>query len=193
MLSAWEDVFALSRISIAELDVAAAIIARNPPRWRSDHLLALQSTIREGRIQQVRMEREREEFTAGVSVCRICSSTGRVIVPHPRFVVDGQWQENERGVSITAAVVCSCHCGRRLLDQVLSLSADERKRARVQMPMILADFEKICPDWAEQMRNRELAKLAEIKALNQASAHDKCFGKIKTLAESLGKVFNGLR
>lgn len=179
MLDAWEGVFEAQRVTAAELDAAARVVAQNAPRWRSEHLTALQGAIRAARLADVRKQREVDDAEADSTRCVLCSWVGRVIVPHPNFLdADGEWLPTKSGTYATAAVICVCSRGKRLIDQVLALSDSEREKARVKVPLQLADYEKRNPDWQGQLLRMERQKLAEARAMSHAEEADKTFGEL---------------
>jgi hypothetical protein len=177
MVQAWEAAFESNRASAAELRAAAETVARAPPRWRSDHLIALQAAIREGRLSAWRQQREQEEAMVEEMRCVLCAWTGWVIVPHPEHIQAGRWVPH-RGDYYTAAVLCICSRGTRILDGILAASEADRKKARVRVPMRLDAVERICPSWQEELKARHRQEMAEHKALAAAEELDRQHGRL---------------
>jgi len=95
------------------------------------------------------------------ATCTLCGDSGYVAVPHPVYVVMGEWTHATHGrTKPTAAVTCCCMAGGRLA------AAQESKR---QPPMTLVEYEARIPrdlwqallDEEWQRIKREAAERAE--------------------------------
>jgi hypothetical protein len=165
MLASWRKFFELAGYTAQELtDAMAHLASTEAPRYRSDHLPAIQLFIRDQR----RRQREREiidsetEWNTGQRVHDICQGTGRVIVPHLCCVVRGQFVEPYSQM----AVMCTCKIGERL--RLSSLDANKYSR-RI---MDLLGYEKLNPFWPEQMEKDDLRRRAKRESQDTANEAD---------------------
>ncbi len=178
MVSAWEDVFEASGFSIQELEGATRIVASSPPKWRSDHLLAIQAAIRDARLRRWKAQQEAMNAANEADQCRLCQGTGWAIVPHPKCYVDGKWSASETGAYYTAAVACRCYRGQVKIDRVLALSNAEREQKRVQLPLSLGQYERTFPQWESEVEQHELSERKRLKATAEARHFDDLYGPI---------------
>ena len=152
-LQSWRRVFNAARYTYIELCEATDWLAANdPPRFLQDHLRALHDCIGRGRAVDYRRA-DVEPDTNGT--CTDCGGTGRVVVPHPRGISNGEWvaiKVARGGQSFyTAAVLCSCKLGRWY-----------GQRGNPDMPMMtLEEYEKINPNWVEQREARWRLQVTE--------------------------------
>jgi hypothetical protein len=179
MLAAWEQVFDVGRVSAGELEAATQAVAQKAPRFRSDHLLALQGAIRDARLANWRAEREREEAMVEEMRCVLCGWTGWVVVPHPGCIEDGVWMPHRGDGYYTAAVLCVCTRGRKILDGLLAAAEEQRGKRKVLMPMRLTDYERRCPHWQAQMEVRAKQVREERNAVARAVELDKAMGPLR--------------
>jgi len=177
MILAWEALFVALRVTCAELIAAAAVVGRNAPKWRSDHLIALQGAIRDARMARHRAELEAEEERQALQPCRWCKGSGWASVPHPRYVHGGEWHPFG-GAFYTAVVACSCGKGRKIMDGILSIDTEVRRKKGIKVPLALEDYSRTVPDWPALLLQRERERVAERRAHGYAKELDKTFGQV---------------
>jgi hypothetical protein len=166
-LLAWRETFAAQGFTAEELRAASLHLARDPPRYREEHLRRLQEVIH-GRRAAVRRSadllREAEESEW---VCPHCHACGWASVPHPRFLVEGEWRADGGGRLHTVAVLCSCNRGRR--------EAELHAKAG---PLTLATYELRNPLWREQVAAAARARAAATDARRLAREADRERGAV---------------
>ncbi len=176
MVGDWESVFETCGFTAEELSEATRSVALRPPKWRSDHLAAVQDAVRNIRLR--RWKAQQEQSTSDTERCRFCLGTSWVIVPHPKCYVDGRWSPSETGAYYTAAVACRCFLGRNRIDRVLALSNEEREKKNVQLPLSLDLYERTFPQWESEMRQQVLRDQARRKASANAAHYDSLYGPV---------------
>ena len=165
-LLSWRELFLTAGYQAGELRAATDAIALDPGSLggmyqskMTAHLTAIQSRIRNGRAIVLERSKpsERERGT-----CTKCGGCGYVTVPHPASIRDGEWKPmlvaRANATYYTAAVVCSCALGRWLVDN----GKTKRRRTTGTDDRILRleDYERINPDWQEQLAaHRKMQRL----------------------------------
>lgn len=154
MILSWADFFERGGVAVVELDEATVSMMHNPPKFRSEHLPAIQACIR---AQRARREAAPPAADEGL-ICPLCRGSGLASVPSRKAAAQGAWG--------TEAVTCSCNLGRWLANGKLShwtsLSAYERER----------------PRWRAEVAERAERFKREAALSHQAGALDKQFGAI---------------
>lgn len=120
ILVKWSEHFEAAGYTADELIAATRVIALDPapPKFRADHLGAINQHVRAGRQTRIRRVVPDE---SEVGECVDCGDTGTVCdMPHPRFVTAGQWD------GTTCAVTCHCFAGRRIRQAWESLTAQQQ-------------------------------------------------------------------
>jgi hypothetical protein len=150
MLEAYFDVFQHAGYTVAELREATTYLAQgNAPKFRTGHLPALQARLRSERLK--RHHAENAALDQAGFTCSDCGGSGWVVVPHLRFILDGEWID-----SSTMAVTCRCARGERIAGTyrmpLTEKSADNRHRP---VAMRLVDYELRNPNWFQQQRSHE--------------------------------------
>jgi len=159
----------LKGYGISELTEASNHIAtRSTKLYRTDHLGALRARISEKKRE--RFQREAEQQQNAEITCQVCFGTGMAIVPHSRWVVNGEWQANGNSWP-TAAVYCECVRGRVKYEAWTSF-AQEKSDRKLPVGMTLARYEHFNPNWNQQMTDRENAEKDEAHARRVAQAAD---------------------
>jgi hypothetical protein len=180
MLDSWYAAFRVSGYGVADLDAATAALAQRPPRHRADHLAAIHAAARERRAKLALDELRRAQSSpdpAEIGVCDLCGDTGSVCVPHPRFVVGGEWVPTFLGYRPLAAVVCACWVGRRMIDSYDEKSAEYQKR--VPRPMTLEQYQRCAmPHWRQVLASDESARRALHVADAATAAADRTAGPL---------------
>lgn len=154
MFAAWREVFEASGYTAEELHEAAKEIAKSPPRFRIDHLARIQSRIRERRFALRMQQEQRHEAMPGRERCEICEGVGWVVVPHIRFVADGEWIAPWP----TMAVACQCFKGQAIVTKARDAGIEK------YIPMALGWYEGRNPSWFRQLNQRETLRQAEVRA-----------------------------
>jgi hypothetical protein len=178
MVTRWREFFENSGFTIEELYAARAIVGANPPKWRSEHLDAINRGVRENRLARIAAQRKIEDEKEDADKCQTCKGTGWAIVPHPSTLEDFQWQPGRMGVYYTAAVTCSCSKGMRYHDEALRGAVEQDERKRVKIPMTLAEFEKRCIGWQGQLERRSEMERQMRIANGDAQNFDRLFGPV---------------
>lgn len=161
MLAAWYEV--LGPENPDDLHEATNRILRTDyPSFARDHLKAILAQIRLLKAERALVgSRVASEGDRGS--CAKCGGSGRVIVPHPRSVVDGEWVPlalTRGGAQYYSACVC-CSCGLgRWYHEHGSLRVEGRERRM----MTLEEYEQINPRWpihlgVRQAETRDVARL----------------------------------
>lgn len=162
MLDAWGSLFRGAGYKPAELFEASNQLALNaPPKWRSEHLAAIQDRIKARRIEAMAAAAKEELSWPS---CEICGGCGMAIVPLLRFVQDGKWISWQ-----TCAVFCRCVRGQREFGHC---------QAAKKRTLTLAEYESRNPDWFVQVEERRQMELAQAKARDQTAAADRTYGPL---------------
>ena len=165
----WYPIFTASGYTAAELDYATQTMARNPPKYRSEHLPGIHAAIGGLRKEAAQDDRRDRDTIEAYEVCKDCGDSGWAWVPHPRFVVDGEWVPFQgRTYKPEAALPCMCPRGRRILG-----SWTGKKRT-----LSLEQYDSWNPEWRQQIRERDAAQKAEREALASAHASDQTDGPL---------------
>src|ERR1043166_8865921 len=168
MVQTWQKIFEDLGYSVPELEKALTAIARNPPKFRSEHLSAINQAINCERQRLVYESMEVEAAIDEFEQCKQCSSAGWVFVPHPRFLKDGEWIYGPGGRSKPlCTVTCGCQVGQRLAGI-----------PRTKKAMSLESYEELNPEWREQIEIHEAGKKALREAQAAANAGDKSLGEL---------------
>ena len=168
MLNLWRPIFAGCGYTLAELRYATEMIARDPPKYRGEHLSRIHSVIGELRRKSVDEEMSALAAIGEFEACKNCQSLGWVFVPHPRFIVNWEWITCPgTAYKPLAAVTCSCDLGVRIA------STHQKRR-----PMGLEQYEQRNPDWKLQTIEQEAAAAALRKIVQYTIAVDRQLGKL---------------
>lgn len=151
---AWKPFFASLRYTADELAGATEVMARNPPKWISDHMCAIHDAIRSRRDRLARTGGECLPGDDGDrGECADCGNTGLVVVPHPKSIQHGVWVDRH-----TTAAYCRCRHGRWKADAWDRLPADAKDRCGGPLWSVEAYQAQVCPDWRQLVREREAAE-----------------------------------
>ena len=170
-LLSWEPLFVAAGYTSGDLHAATDWLAVNaPPKFRTEHLGAIQSRIRDTRAVAYRAEMNAGGEDRGT--CTLCGGTGRVVVPHVAGVRDGQWVpiDAARGGAsyYTMAVLCRCALGAWVL-------AHNEEHLRERVPgkrlVTLGEYEQRNPRWRVQREQRRREQ-RERAALGRPPAPD---------------------
>lgn len=140
------------------------------PQFPADHLDAVQRHVGAQKSATRRRAAERQ-LDDGPGVCSYCGSTGWLAVPHPRFVIDGEWkparyhEATGLPIHVTSAVTCTCPRGRQVHEATVTAQTDRGRAMPVSLEAYAAD---VNPAWREHLKEAEDAKAAMAKA--QAAA-----------------------
>lgn len=138
----------------AELTEATEWLALNaPPRFRTEHLAALQERLREQR-RRAGLRRPAAEDDRGA--CVDCRGTALVSVPTLKA---------PPGSCVTMAVVCGCPLGRSF-------------RQRNPNWLTLAQYELARPDWRREVREQAERSPREANAARAAGDLDRALGPV---------------
>jgi hypothetical protein len=145
MLRRWWPAFQAAKYQQHELSAALQRVAAgaNPPRWPADHLPAVNSAIRDLRVNAA-CDSVRETKAEG-QPCYVCNWSGLVMVPHPACVKDGDWVPPH----YTATVYCTrCGPGNRSYERACELARE--KKISAGEPMTFDRYQHhIVPNWRE--------------------------------------------
>lgn len=143
---------------------------RPKPQFPVEHLDAVQRHVGAQKTVARRRLAERQ-LDDGAGTCIYCGNSGWVAVPHPRFVLDGEWKPSRYHettglpIFVTSAVTCMCPRGRQTHETTLSAQTDRGR----PLPVALEAYARnVNAAWREHLKEVETAKLAMLKA--QASA-----------------------
>lgn len=166
MFGAWREVFARAGYTSEELNEATDYIAvNNPPRYRNEHLGAINRRVTERR-RVMRLHNQEQAEREGIEAHGLCDGTGRVLVPHLSCVIDGEWLYPW----YTVCVLCSCHKGERIR---LSLENSAKPDGEVRKVMGIEQYTLVNSDWRRQMDNHKQQKKAELTARTLGDLADK--------------------
>jgi hypothetical protein len=144
--------------------------------YRTEQLAALRQ-----RVTDARRKRQEEFDTANAITsppCELCKDSCLVVVPHPKYVLNGQWMPDGNTFH-ELSVLCSCPKGtarankqQRYYEEHKDDKSDEKRRlARTARTMTLAMYEQRNPGWRIQILDRndlrpheERAKLVAVSA-----------------------------
>lgn len=172
MFAAWRGAFVSAGFTFSELNAATDwMVKQSAPEFRNEHLKMIQTFIRQRRDEQRRFEQQ-TAAPMGKSYCSLCGGTGMVVVPHPRFVIDGEWTMNS-SYQPTAAVSCLCEVGKRI-------EQAQFNKERNQKLMSLGLYETRIPRglWTALLHHKSKAAGANKKAEEATRAADKR-GKVR--------------
>ena len=165
MLVEWARLFDSVGFSPEEMAQATDWLALNaPPKYRTEHLAALQSRVRTARAEQ----QKRDQPEQPAKGCRLCDESGRVIVPSRVALRQGQ-------VGGTEAVFCGCRLGMWFREQARDYL---RERQRPGEPTTLVAYEQDVPDWPEVFERWKKIGEAERVAQGRAGNLDRLLGEI---------------
>ncbi len=160
----WRDVFKAGKYTEAEVREAAALVLANLPALADSpdrflgkapmHLAAIQRRLRSGRAAGLSHSQEMPDADERFGVCALCHSTGRVTVPHPKCVANGQWVQ-QHGIFYTVAVICDCPLGTWILHRL--------DRGKIKF-LLLREYHGINPRWREQLAQHRAEEAATHRA-----------------------------
>lgn len=172
MFAAWWSLVA--SYAVYELVEASNHIAVNQSGlWRTEHLRELRQRVAVRRRDRYAAEAEQK---VGFIECSVCHGSGWAVVPHPRWVIEGEWQSDGNHWP-TAAVYCYCGRGQRLLSHAQAYNQDSPKHPRA-IGMTLERYEGLNPRWHQQMEDRANASKDEAHAKVMAAHAQKLHGKL---------------
>jgi hypothetical protein len=177
MLVAWCQHFRAAGIEPRELFEATRGLMANPPKWREDHLAAIQQQVREQRARAIPPPPANE----GTS-CRLCGDTGTVSVPSRKALAQreergmGPWG-NEHGYRGwgTEGVVCPCPAG---------MYWQQQGRANWTT---LEGYQNERPNWRQELSGYAAALKREVQLAAQARGLDKTFGPLLDRLRRIGR------
>jgi hypothetical protein len=167
MLAAWCDLFHSAGYEVAELvDATRFIATHDPPKFRTDHLAALQARIRERR-NVLAPSNVPDDHPLGN--CTLCNSTGRIVVPLiPGMLTVGGKLIPDDGRWRTCAVLCRCNIGRWFAD----------RQAGDKVMLGIDHYSRLSPDWEDVIRRHDAELKKAVEADRQAGVNDKLFGEV---------------
>ena len=149
-VSEWVDLFRKSGITVEELNRASDWLAlHQPPKWASEHLGALKSTV-----ELLRQQAQSASEPPDRGQCTLCRGGGMVSVPHPRFMLGLVQPDHPRKSTVftTAAVLCRCPLGRWTDGHRGDKRSDGQERPRM---MTLDAYEAVYPNWRAVVEQHE--------------------------------------
>ena len=190
MLAAWFPIFNGFGYTIAELKTATVALAGDPPRFANEQLRRVNESIAAARADVGRRDRLRRLGVADVpepgdrGACGLCANAAWVVVPHLRSVIAGQWGDGHA----TAAVVCGCCFGRRLIE------ANDNRRAEatgghVPRPMLFPEYERINPRGRQQLDDYEKAQAAYCREIGPPPGDE---GRWARLNDAIDRAYAGV-
>lgn len=173
--ASWWKVFCAKQCTYQELEQAMLSIAgdKEIPKWRQEHLEAINKQIARIRHEAtIGLIRGNADDTPNKSTCERCGDTGMIVVPHPRFVVEGVWLQNG-SYKPTAAVVCTCYRGRKIVEAQATKPMDGRC-------MTVGEYEEHIPRelWAALMSGKSNADREASNAMASSRDADKTLGAL---------------
>jgi hypothetical protein len=160
VLSWWE---VLHSEAPEDLYEATNLLLRSSyPSFLRDHLRELTAFLRLLRAERL-PDGSWSDAEGDRGSCVLCGGSGRVIVPHPRAVRDGEWVPLHvaRGGAhwYTCAVCCACALGRWYGQHGLVRRGREQKAL-----MSLDAYERLNPNWYRHMsvRAQQVASIARL-------------------------------
>ena len=163
MLLEWSGVFGREDFTPAELHAATDELARQPPRFRTDHLAGLMRSVREARRRAQQRPPAEDRGT-----CERCGGSGMAEVPlsglptplAARGLGQGVFAEGTLGV-----VLCHCALGRWLGERGCpALPWDQYTAAK--------------PGWRDEWEAMRAARRAALRASEHAGRLDRELGEI---------------
>jgi hypothetical protein len=196
MFDSWFDIFVHAGYTIAELDEARLALHLAPPKNRWEHLESIHRTVTQLRKDAERKRRaEIAPDGSEVGTCVDCGDTGWVTVPHPIHVTGGEWVgHGQYSYRPTAAVVCRCYRGRRVMDGYDGLQPKDRDR--IARPMTLEQYQRSAPGWRGMLRRHEDEQVAAARAAQRSQDADKRLGSLKQAINGViedGRAASGLK
>lgn len=166
MFAAWRVAFTAAGFTLAELRDATMFLAKNPPRWRVEHLAQIQARIAQERIRAAKAMEEANSGSRDFAMaCDLCGNSGFVPVPHPKTIVGGEWIHPYALV----AAYCSCVHGKRIFN-----SHGERQVRGIP----IENYELINPHWRQLVAQKVASDHARAKAKAASQAVDFKFGAV---------------
>lgn len=174
---AWRKTLVARGCTVNELHDATEYLLMNPDQIENifagkmaAHLTAIQRRIRVVRAVEYRRE---VESNRELGTCVKCAGSGRVIVPHLRSVVNGEWRPlkvaRASASHCTMAVVCSCRLGVWFGQRASAI--DESGETR---PMMALDrYERQNPDWEKQLAEHALRQVQIARSREPEAARDR--------------------
>lgn len=164
MFAAWREVFSRAGYAIEELHEATDFISvTNPPRWRNEHLAAINRRINERR-RAMMLHNQAQAEREGAEAHALCDGTGRVYVPHLSCVIDGNWTHPW----YTTTVLCTCQRGTRIRESFVKPDGTILHSA-----MGIEQYTLLNGDWRKQMSDRRHFQTAVLGAQALGSIADK--------------------
>lgn len=134
--------------------------------FRTDHLAVICNRIEVKRLAKYQAEcRDSKSDERGV--CDACRGSGSLVVPHEKYVQNGQWIPPFP----TFAVFCFCRLGQLKFDTVYR--DQERQKNGQKQPLAWQKYEQMVPEWRGLLKERETQKDAEFKARELAESIDR--------------------
>lgn len=157
MFGTWWSSFTSWNVTSKELYAATETIHKRPkhPAKVSDHYQEIRQIIAADRDAE--LKRTETDYDSDRGTCTDCGNAGFVAVPHPRFCDAMEWRpthKNEHGDSIyaTAAVLCKCVVGRRMIAAQAQIDSGETRSKR---SMTLEHYEQcVNSSWKNQIEER---------------------------------------
>ena len=169
MVQGWQPCFLSMGYTIEDLRYTTQEMARNPPKYRTDHLRGIHAII--GRVRNAAADKDCATWDAidSFETCKHCGGCGLVPVPHLRYVVNGEWVLYQRaGFKPDCVVTCSCNMGQRIAGT----------HSGTKRPMSLGQYEERNPKWEQHMAEHRAARIAERASHKHAAALDRSLGQL---------------
>lgn len=173
MLGSWFELMAGQEFAADELHEATVWLAtrpEGPPRYRNQHLEALQARVRDRR----RLAEPRRRPAGQPANCALCGGDGLVTVPHPAHVRDGQWVPSG-SAWYTVAVSCRCEAGSLVRKRSLRLYEDGKVPA---VALSLERYEQTNPDWGWMLQGRDQVLAEASRRSEEARKIDSTLGPL---------------
>jgi hypothetical protein len=180
MLLAWETPFEAAGYTVDELNAATFKMTSAPPKWRTEHLGAINEAVRQSRSMRKAAE-DAKLKSDDRSVCSDCRNSGWVPVPHILEIDNGQWVPGTNGNRNTMAVTCHCNLGKRLCQARIDYARDAKgpmARSKAWIPMDFEHYIQLNMNWRVQLQEEEARLAVENQAHSYARSRDRTYGKI---------------
>lgn len=183
MFAQWRREFEAMGFTGAELHAATDHITREAKgvtRW--EHLEAIRDFIRSARRHESAKKRvPRVDDKPDRGTCVLCFDSGWVSgLPHLSQVTYQGWLPLVDGSTpIVVSVVCTCICGRWILEAFDARDGETKKRLR--RPMTLVQYTSLNACWKQQMRDLDERRKLE-QSVNATTRHADTFGALNIKA-----------
>jgi len=185
MFSAWKVFFLTAGVTAQELREATLSMAKTPPKWRDDHLVAINSHVRASRAKRWQLEQQQFDENEADCECDLCGNRGYVIVPHEKAIRGGKWCGN----CDTWVVWCRCSQG---FHQAERNARQEAEKPGFGVGLTLDQYETRYPQWKEMVAQHERETQALRAAQERSRETDLASGEITDLPmrRLVGELFD---